>query len=80
MDVSSSRRFVVESLKPQIRTRLDQQFMKTRVRGRVGNKSFQSDIHYREITACTAVQCSVMDDSAFLWEHAIFGPRHTVTP
>jgi hypothetical protein len=26
------------------------------------------------ITACTAVQCSVMDDSAFLSEHAIFGP------
>jgi hypothetical protein len=26
------------------------------------------------ITACTVVQCSVMDDSAFLWEHAIFGP------
>jgi hypothetical protein len=26
------------------------------------------------ITACTVVQCSVMDDFAFLWEHAIFGP------
>jgi hypothetical protein len=26
------------------------------------------------ITACTVVQCSVMDDSSFLWEHAIFGP------
>jgi hypothetical protein len=26
------------------------------------------------ITACTVVQCSIMDDSAFLWEHAIFGP------
>jgi hypothetical protein len=25
------------------------------------------------ITACTVVQCSIMDDSAFLWEHAIFG-------
>jgi hypothetical protein len=32
------------------------------------------------ITACTVVLCSVMDDSAFLWEHAIFGPRPTVTP
>jgi hypothetical protein len=29
------------------------------------------DLH---LTACTVVQCSVMDDSAFLWEHAIFGP------
>jgi hypothetical protein len=28
----------------------------------------------RTITACTVVQCSIMDDSAFLWEHAIFGP------
>jgi hypothetical protein len=26
------------------------------------------------ITACTVVQCSVMDDSALQWEHAIFGP------
>jgi hypothetical protein len=26
------------------------------------------------ITACTVVQCSIMDDSAFLWEHAILGP------
>jgi hypothetical protein len=26
------------------------------------------------ITACTLVQCSVMDDSAFLWEHATFAP------
>jgi hypothetical protein len=26
------------------------------------------------ITACTVVQCSIMDDSAFLWEHATFGP------
>jgi hypothetical protein len=26
------------------------------------------------ITACTVVQCSIMEDSAFLWEHAIFGP------
>jgi hypothetical protein len=28
----------------------------------------------------TVVQCSIMDDSAFLWEHAIFGPRPAVTP
>jgi hypothetical protein len=29
------------------------------------------------ITACTTVQCSVMDDSAFLWEQAIFSlPPH----
>jgi hypothetical protein len=32
------------------------------------------------ITACTIVQCSVMDDSAFLWEHAILDPRPAVTP
>jgi hypothetical protein len=25
-------------------------------------------------TACMVVPCSIMDDSAFLWEHAIFGP------
>jgi hypothetical protein len=24
--------------------------------------------------ACAAVQCYVKDDSAFLWEHAIFDP------
>jgi hypothetical protein len=39
-----------------------------------------SNARTRLITACMVVQCSVMDDSAFLWEHAIFGPRHTVTP
>jgi hypothetical protein len=27
-----------------------------------------------EITACTVEQCSIVDDSAFLWEQAIFGP------
>jgi hypothetical protein len=32
------------------------------------------DLCRRLITACTVVQCSTMDDSAFLWEHAIFGP------
>jgi hypothetical protein len=26
------------------------------------------------IPACTVVQCSIMDDSAFLWKRAIFGP------
>jgi hypothetical protein len=25
-------------------------------------------------SACTVLQCSVMDDSPFLWEHAIFVP------
>jgi hypothetical protein len=33
-------------------------------------------LSWYRITACTVVlgECSIMDDSAFLWEHAIFGP------
>jgi hypothetical protein len=32
------------------------------------------------LTACTVVQSSIMDDSAFPWEHAIFGPPPRSNP
>jgi hypothetical protein len=35
---------------------------------------------YHSMHGSANVQCSVMDDSAFLWEHAILDPRHTLTP
>jgi hypothetical protein len=34
----------------------------------------QCATEHNKITACTAVQYSVMDDSVFVWAHAIFGP------